>query len=93
MSEYIDLNLKQPEESGQYIVVLRGYVDIKIAKFNLSDKSWRLSGIETKKVTHWFKCPEIPKAIYINALLKKALDVGLNEEEKIKLSDLLRDKE
>lgn len=92
MSEYIDVSSRLPDESGQYVVIRRGHVDIRIAHYHLDSKSWKLQGIQTNKVTHWFKCPPYPKDIYINFLLKKAMDIGLDEEEKIKLSDLLREK-
>lgn len=79
-----------PLESGVYICVCRGDVDIKFITFHSEEKIWKhQNGVQSKKVTHWVAIPKLPTIVKTNMLLKKAVDVGLSRMEKIELSNLL----
>ncbi len=80
-----------PPRNGQYLCVVRGKTSICLMKYKSEDKSWRAMGASTLKVTHWFMIPSLPSAIRQNILLAKAREEELDIEEKIELSNLLRE--
>jgi len=88
MNEFIDLQSQQPKQDGKYLVVLRGFTDLRFADYR--NGHWFLRGISTNKVTHWFECPVYPKTMIIDTLMKKGLQSGLSNEDKRQLCELLK---
>lgn len=89
MNEWHELKeFGQPSKPGIYLCVVHGDTSIKLIHY--SESYWKyMQGLECKKVSHWLEIPELPIAIRMNMLFKKASQEGLSKEEKEELSKLL----
>lgn len=83
-----------PQNAGTFICIVRGATSLILMEYAPDRSTWASigqAGVMNKNVTHWHKIPEHPKILWMNVLLKKATSEGLDDDEKLELSQLLKD--